>query len=141
VAVLVLRRTVTRLRHERTTKMKRQKTHRHFPRQIARFQHLQGGQYGTLVLIALTDDTLELQLGGDFVQFTREQAEDLRDAVQKFLCLEEEEEERREYREEERAEEIAEEVVEVVEELLERAPASERPSEPPRRRKKARATT
>ena len=122
--------------------MKRQKTHRHFPRQIARFQHLQGGQYGTLVLIALTDDTLELQLGGDFVQFTREQAEHLRGAVQKFLCLEEEEEGRREHREEERAEEIAEEVVEVVEELLERTPPSDRPSEPPpRRRKKARATT
>src|SRR5437016_4144062 len=99
--------------------MRRQKIHRHFPRQIARFLHLQGGQYGTLVLMALTDDTLELQLGGDFVQFTREQSEDLRDAVQKFLCLESEEAERRERPEKERAEAIAEEVVEVVEELLE----------------------
>ena len=120
----------------------RQKLHRNFPRPIARFLQLQGGQYGTLDLLALTDDTLELQLGGDFVQFTREQAEDLLEAVQKFLCLEEEEEERRERRREERAEEVVEEVVEVVEEILERAPASDRPSEPPpRRRKKARATT
>ena len=122
----------------------RHKTHRSFPRHIARFRHLQGGQYGTLELVALTDDTLELQLGSDFVQFTREQAEDLREAVKKFLCLEEEEEERRERREErreEREEELAEEVVAVVEEVLERVPPSDRPSEPPRRRKKARATT
>ena len=128
----------------------RQATHHQptFPRPIARFTQLQGGQYGTLELVALTDDTMELQLGGDFVQFTREQAEDLQEAVEKFLCLEEEEEARRERREErreareEREEEIAEAVVEVAEELLERAPASDRPSEPPpRRRKKARATT
>jgi hypothetical protein len=58
-----------------------------FPRPIARFLQLEGGYYGTLDLVAITRDRLELQLGADFVQFTREQAEDLRDAVQKFLEL------------------------------------------------------
>ena len=60
---------------------------RKFPREIARFLHLEGGQYGTLDLLAMTAHTLELQTGADFVLFTREQATDLRDAVQKFLDL------------------------------------------------------
>ena len=122
------------------------KTHsRKFPRPVARFVQLQGGQYGTVDLLAITDDVLELQLGGDFVRFTRDQAEDLRDAVQKFLCFEKEEEERRERRaggrreECEEEEELVEEVLEVAEELLERAPPSDRPSEPPPRRRKRRA--
>jgi hypothetical protein len=59
--------------------------HLGFPRQVARFLHLEGGQYGTLELIALTPHQLEMQLGADFVRFTRRQAEDLRDAVQVFL--------------------------------------------------------
>lgn len=129
------------------------KTHsRRFPRPIALFRHLQGGQYGTAELLAITDDVLELQLGADYVRFTREQAERLRDAVQKFLCLENEEEERRERRPGERREEREEEIAEeVVEERVERVPRSDRsppsdrpserppPSEPPRRRKKTRA--
>jgi hypothetical protein len=64
------------------------KHHPRFPRPIARFLQLEGGQYGTCDLCAVTRHRLELQLGGDFVYFTREQASDLRDAVQKFLDLE-----------------------------------------------------
>jgi hypothetical protein len=110
--------------------------HRRYPRPIARFLHLAGGQYGTADLIAISDDILEFQLGGDFVRFSREQAEDLRDAVHKFLRLEEEEDERR-------VVEAVGEVVEAAEDLAEdRARDSEPPSEPlPRRRKKARPST
>jgi hypothetical protein len=109
----------------------KQHHHRKFPRTIARFLQLEGGQYGTLDLVALTEETLELQLGADFVQFTREQAEDLRDAVQTFLDVECAEEPKRGDRVEERVEER----VEVVE--------NELPSEPPvpTRRKRARATS
>jgi hypothetical protein len=65
---------------------KRQHPHHHgFPRPVARFLQLEGGQYGTVDLIALTPHDLEMQLGADFVQFTRKQAEDFRDAVQCFL--------------------------------------------------------
>lgn len=63
------------------------KKHR-YPRPIARFVSLEGGLYGTLDLIAKRYDQLELQMGSDFVQFTREQAGDLREAVQRFLDME-----------------------------------------------------
>jgi hypothetical protein len=76
-----------------------------FPRPIARFLQLEGGQYGTCDLVALTRHQLELQLGGDFVDFTRAQAGDLRDAVQKFLDLEDRTDE--ELEEAERAVEVA----------------------------------
>lgn len=61
--------------------------HRHFPRPIARFLQLEGGQYGTVDLIALDPHHLEMQLGGDFVRFTRDQAKDFRDAIQLFIEL------------------------------------------------------
>ena len=61
--------------------------HRHFPRPIARFLQLEGGQYGTVDLIALTPHHLEMQLGGDFVRFTRDQAADFRAAIELFLEL------------------------------------------------------
>jgi hypothetical protein len=112
--------------------------HKRYPRPIARFLHLAGGQYGTADLIAISDDILEFQLGGDFVRFSREQAEDLGDAVRKFLHLEEEEDERRVVK-------AVEEVVEAAEDLADdklRERDSEPPSEPlPRRRKKARPST
>ena len=113
----------------------KQKPHpRKFPRTIARFLQLQGGQYGTLDLVAITDDSLELLLGADFVRFTREQAEDLRDAVQKFLAIERVEEEVREERREERA--IGRAIVE-AEESVEREAAS--PPAKVSRRQRARA--
>jgi hypothetical protein len=59
----------------------------HFPRTISRFTALEGGQYGTATLLAITPETLEVQLGGDFVQFSRRQAEELRNAVGRFLEL------------------------------------------------------
>ncbi len=88
--------------------------HRKFPREIARFLQLEGGQYGTVDLVALTAHILELQTGSDFVQFTREQAADLRDALQKFLDLGEHEPAGEQ------------EAVEVVAEVIERNQAGRR---------------
>jgi hypothetical protein len=119
---------------ETTMATKQQHHHRRFPRTVARFLQLEGGQYGTLDLVAITDDKLELQLGADFVQFTREQAEDLRDAVQKFLDYERDEKDAREDRREERA--IGRAILE-AEEALEREPES---PPPPARRRRTRAT-
>ena len=65
----------------------REQQHHGFPRPIARFIQLEGGQYGSVDMRALTPHRLEFQLGVDFVVFTHKQAEDLRDAVQMFIDL------------------------------------------------------
>ena len=86
--------------------------HREFPRQIARLAGLEGGAYGEIVLKAITRRQMELDLGNEFVLFTREQACALRDAVHCFLELDERHEERGEVKEIEHAiEELAEEIV------------------------------
>lgn len=92
--------------------MARNREHHHhgYPRPIARFIQLEGGQYGTIDMTALTPHRLEFQLGVDFVQFTRKQAEDLRDAVQLFIDL------AVERRPPNGEEVVEEEVVEVIEE-------------------------
>jgi hypothetical protein len=63
--------------------------HHRFPRMLGRFLNLEGGLYGSLHLVALTRETLELQTGEDFVRFDRAQAKNLRDTIDKFLALEE----------------------------------------------------
>jgi hypothetical protein len=62
------------------------KRHR-FPRRLGRFINLEGGLYGTLDLVAITDALLELQTGEDFVRFDRAQAKNLRDTIDKFLAF------------------------------------------------------
>jgi hypothetical protein len=63
-------------------------TRRHrFPRRLGRFINLEGGLYGTLDLVAITDVLLELQTGEDFVRFDRAQAKNLRDTIDKFLAF------------------------------------------------------
>jgi hypothetical protein len=62
-----------------------------YPHQYLRLDDLQGGQYGFLVLNADSDDALDVQLGGDFVRLTRQQAALLGNAVTTFLAEEEEE--------------------------------------------------
>lgn len=57
------------------------------PKTIARLTGLAGGQYGMLQLIARRVDLLELELGNDFLELSREQAGTLRDALQRFLDL------------------------------------------------------
>lgn len=48
---------------------------------------MEGGLYGTLDLVAITDVLLELQTGEDFVRFDRAQAKNLRDTIDKFLAF------------------------------------------------------
>ncbi|MGH7280624.1 MAG: hypothetical protein ACRELY_03805 [Polyangiaceae bacterium] len=107
---------------------------REFPKVIARLDGLEGGQYGEIILKALTRHRMELELGNDFVTFTRVEATKLRDAVTHFLDLERECEERREEKQEERKEErvlghAVKEIAEVV--------AHEVAETRPRRRKRS----
>lgn len=106
-----------------------------FPKQIARLDGLEGGQFGEVILKALTRHRMELEMGDDFVTFTRAQATTLRDAVTRFLDLDRECEEHREERREERNEEhelghAVQEIADVV--------AHEIAEERPRRRKRSR---
>jgi hypothetical protein len=80
--------------------------HPHFPRKLGRFINLEGGLYGTLDMVAITADLLELQTGEDFIRFDRDQAANLRDTLDRFLAFDK------------HAEEVGEvaEVVAVVEE-------------------------
>jgi hypothetical protein len=48
---------------------------------------LEGGLYGTLDMVAITDKLLELQTGEDFIRFDRHQAKNLRDTIDKFLAF------------------------------------------------------
>jgi hypothetical protein len=64
-----------------------QTKHHRFPRKMGRFINLEGGLYGTLDLVAITADLLELQTGEDFIRFDRAQATNLRDTLDKFLSF------------------------------------------------------
>jgi hypothetical protein len=120
--------------------MERHHHHHKFPRPIARFLQLEGGQYGTVDMTALTPHKLEVQLGVDFVQFSRKQAEDLRDAVQAFLDLGRPREDsdrppppsdrRSDRRGEEVEEEIEEEVIVKERVVVEEEPRRRRPRRP-----------
>ncbi len=58
-----------------------------FPHALARFSELQGGQYGTVDLLALTRHELEVRMGGDYVEFPRARVIELRDVLDRFLEL------------------------------------------------------
>jgi hypothetical protein len=88
------------------------KKHR-FPRRLGRFINLEGGLYGTLDMVAITDKLLELQTGEDFIRFDRHQAKNLRDTIDKFLAFDHHE------HPEERVEEGAAVAVEMIEEARE----------------------
>lgn len=101
------------------------KNHHRFPRKLGRFINLEGGLYGSLDLVAISKDVMEIQTGEDFVRFDQDQAKNLRDTIDKFLALES----------------LPHEVVEAVEEQIEEVAAVEgeaetttrRPSRRPRR--------
>ena len=93
--------------------------HKEFPRQIARLSGLEGGAYGEIFLKAITRRQMELDLGNEFVLFTREQATALRDAVHCFLELEERHEQRRDDRGE--VKEIEHAIEELAEEIVKEA--------------------
>ncbi len=86
---------------------------------------LEGGAYGEIVLKAITRHQMELDLGNEFVLFTREQVCALRDAIHCFLELDERFAERREERREEKAIEHA--IEEVAEEIVDARPRRRRP--------------
>jgi hypothetical protein len=89
------------------------KKHR-FPRRLGRFINLEGGLYGTLDMVAITDKLLELQTGEDFIRFDRHQAKNLRDTIDKFLAFD-----HHEHPEERAEEEGAAVAVEMIEEARE----------------------
>jgi hypothetical protein len=71
-----------------TTASAAQKTKHHaFPRKLGRFINLEGGLYGTLDMVAITAELLELQTGEDFIRLDRDQATNLRDTIDKFLSF------------------------------------------------------
>ncbi len=61
------------------------KHHHRYPQTLISFQHLEGGVYGTLSIIARDRDTLELQLGSDFVRLNVDAATQVAAAVEMFV--------------------------------------------------------
>jgi hypothetical protein len=92
-----------------------------FPRRLGRFFNLEGGLYGSLELVAITCETLELLTGEDFVRFDRAQAKNLRDVIDRFLALD--------------ADSELEEIVEVV--VEDQRPREREQAPQPRRKKRA----
>lgn len=66
--------------------MKRQSQHR-YPQTLISFQHLEGGSYGTLAMIARDRDTLEVQLGNDFVRINADGASQIAQALEVFAGM------------------------------------------------------
>ena len=64
--------------------MKKQSVHPRFPQTLIAFQNLEGGSYGTLSMIALTCDTLEVRLGNDFVRINADGASQIAQALECF---------------------------------------------------------
>lgn len=52
-----------------------------------RFSKLDGGQFGEVTFTATSPMKLEMQMGDDFVRFTREQVGELVHALQHFLAI------------------------------------------------------
>jgi hypothetical protein len=64
--------------------MKRPSHHR-YPQTLVKFQNLEGGSYGTLAMIARDRDTLEIQLGNDFVRINADGASQIAQALECFV--------------------------------------------------------
>jgi hypothetical protein len=60
------------------------KPHHRFPQTLISFQHLEGGVYGTLAIIARDRDTIEVQLGNDFVRMNADGASQIAQALEMF---------------------------------------------------------
>jgi putative ubiquitin-RnfH superfamily antitoxin RatB of RatAB toxin-antitoxin module len=72
------------LNNQRKKVMKKQQLHPRFPKTLASYQHLEGGIYGTLSLVALDPGTLEVRLGSDFVRVNADVASQLAEACAHF---------------------------------------------------------
>jgi hypothetical protein len=55
-----------------------------YPQTLISFQHLEGGSYGTLTMVARDRDTLEVQLGNDFVRINADGASQIAQALECF---------------------------------------------------------
>ena len=110
----------------------------HFPHTISRFTALEGGQYGTADLIALSRRQLEVRLGGDFVDFSHKQAIELRNAVDRFLDLCEDRECRAHHHPHSPSDgriEVVEKIEEIIEERVEERVDAQARERGPRRKK------
>lgn len=63
---------------------------RFFPFTLQRFRGLRGGSTGDVTVLARSRKLLEIQLGGDWVQFQRDDAIALLCALQAFIAFDEE---------------------------------------------------
>ena len=61
------------------------KRHHRYPQTLISFQHLEGGSYGILTMIARDRDTLEIQLGNDFVRINADGASQIAQALEGFV--------------------------------------------------------
>ena len=61
------------------------KRHPRYPYTLVSFQHLEGGIYGTVAMIARDRDTLEIQLGSDFVRINADGASQIAQALETFV--------------------------------------------------------
>lgn len=61
------------------------KKHSRYPITLVSFQHLEGGSYGTLAMIARDRDTLEVRLGSDFVRINADGASQIAQALESFV--------------------------------------------------------
>ena len=98
------------------------KKHSRYPHTLISFQHLEGGVYGTLAMIARDRDTLEIQLGSDFVRINADGASQIAQALESFAgsCM---------------VVEVEATETEVIEETVrEEEPQLARPRRAPRRR-------
>src|SRR5205823_5998632 len=66
-------------------KEKPMKKHSRYPHTLISFQHLEGGTYGTLSMIARDRDTMEVRLGSDFVRIDADGASQIAQAIESFV--------------------------------------------------------
>lgn len=64
--------------------MKKQTQHPRYPKTLLSLQHLEGGIYGTLALVARDPNTLEVRLGADFVRVTPDVASQMAESCARF---------------------------------------------------------
>jgi hypothetical protein len=64
--------------------MKKQAHNPRYPKTLMSLQHLEGGIYGTLSLVARDPNTLEIRLGADFVRVTPDVASQMAESCARF---------------------------------------------------------
>jgi hypothetical protein len=57
-----------------------------YPKKLLTLQNLQGGQFGTIDVTAMSDDLIELDFAADFDRLTPDAARALIGALDRWLC-------------------------------------------------------